>query len=303
MEGLPGGATGGYPNAGAVSPQGAMVAVSPHMSSPSGGERSPESGSGSIKELRRLEKGVKTNVQTVENRIKFFRREEEKIWRDLEEVRRQAAKIEEGRARTLEKRLADQAIAQVKKQGYAENSIRAAKQREEAIAQRKQNEMESMQARRLAGESQRRESQEIIRRKRLEEAQMKLNKSERVVAIQREQLEAKLRTNQERADKLARIRDTQERERLSAEQDVQDVESKLPDLEQQEMACLQRLQNSRIVTQTVLQELEASLGSQSAVTSMLRNKQQRSSALLDPPSLEASPGGDAGDRAEGMWTG
>ena len=33
-------------------------------------------------------------------------REEEKIWRDLEEVRRQAAKIEDGRARAMEKRMA-----------------------------------------------------------------------------------------------------------------------------------------------------------------------------------------------------
>ena len=39
-------------------------------------------------------------------------REEEKIWRGLEEVKRQAAKIEDGRSRMLEKKLADKTLIQ-----------------------------------------------------------------------------------------------------------------------------------------------------------------------------------------------
>jgi len=230
-------------------------------------------------QLRRVQKGVEQNIQTVESRIKFFRREEEKIWRDLEEVRRQAAKIEDGRKRALEKKLADKTISQRKEQNVEVNRVRASKQQgnNDRI---KSISVEMIEKKCLAGDQQRKESEEILRLKKLEEVQHRLSRSEKVVSLQREQLEAKLKSNRERAERILRIREGQELARLEAARDVQLVESRLPELEAQEMACLQRLQNSRIVTQTVLQELEASLGSQSAVTAMLRTKQQRSTALL-----------------------
>ena len=43
-------------------------------------------------------------------------------------------------------------------------------------------------------------------------------------------------------------------------------------LEEEEMRCLQRLQNSRMVTQSVLQELETSLGVANPVTALLKSK-------------------------------
>merc|ERR550537_1157107 len=70
------------------------------------------------------------------------------------------------------------------------------------------------------------------------------------------------------------MREQQEQHRLLAENEVAEAESKLPDLEAQEMVCLQRLQNSRIVTQSVLEELESSLGAKSSVTTLLRQKQR-----------------------------
>ena len=39
------------------------------------------------------------------------RREEDKIWKGLEDVRRQAGKIEDGRTRMLEKKLADKTVS------------------------------------------------------------------------------------------------------------------------------------------------------------------------------------------------
>lgn len=245
---------------------------------------SPKHGSGSpvltTHELRRAHKGIETNAQTIQSRIRFFQREEEKIWRDLEEVRRQASKIEEGRTRSLEKRLAVKAITQIKDQSLAENRLRALKQRHEISTSKKQTTIVVQHERRVAGDQQRRESEEVLRQKRLEEAQQRLDKTEKVVSKQREVLEAKLRINKERSERVSRIREEQELTRQEAERGVRHVESRLPELEAQEIACLQRLQNSRVVSQTVLQELEASLGAQSAVTSMLRAKQQRSTALL-----------------------
>lgn len=41
----------------------------------------------------RAKKAVQSNVKAIENRIRYFQREEAKIWRDLEEVRRQAGPV------------------------------------------------------------------------------------------------------------------------------------------------------------------------------------------------------------------
>jgi len=231
----------------------------------------------SVHETRRIQKGIESNARSIENRIKFFKREEEKIWQDLEEVRRQAAKIEDGRSRTLEKKLADKSISQVKDDLLTENQKRVMQHRQMASSARQKNVDDTAHSRRQAGEQQRKETKELVRRKKSEEVQLRLQKSEKIVYVQQAQLEAKLRANKERGEKLAQLRSVQEQERFEAEREIQQTESRLPELEAQEMLCLQRLQNSRVITQTVLQELEVSLGSCSAVTSLLRSKAQRGS--------------------------
>jgi len=153
------------------------------------------------------------------------------------------------------------------------------------MEQRKRNQAAQQREKQVAGQEQRRASQDILRQKRMNEAQVRLQNSERAFAIQRAQLEARLKVNQEKATKLERMREQQEMDRQFAEQEVAAVESRLPALEEQEMVCLQRLQNSRIVTQAALEELESSLGSRSSVTSLLRSKQRQQ----DTHSLE-SPG-------------
>ena len=56
----------------------------------------------------------------------------------------------------------------------------------------------------------------------------------------------------------------------------------IPSLEVEESQCIERLHNSRRVTQSVLEELESSLGSRSSLTSLLRSK----SSPLEPNILE-----------------
>lgn len=225
-----------------------------------------------VHEANRVKKAAESNVKAIENRIRFFQREEEKIWRDLEEVRRQAATIEEGRSRTLEKKLAHRTIEQAREAAMQENKARAATMKKAITEQRIQNRVSNLQQKQQVGLEQRRTSQDILRQKRMNEAQQRLQNSERAVAIQRQQLEARLKVNEEKAQKLDQLRRQQETERINAEMEVQEVESRLPALEAEEMVCLQRLQNSRIVTQSVLEELESSLGTRSSVTSLLRAK-------------------------------
>lgn len=246
---------------------------------PDAGESQERPFSASKHDTNRVKKAVESNVNAIQNRIKFFQREEEKIWRDLEEVRRQAATIEEGRSRTLEKKLADRTIQQARSLVLDQNRERAAVQRQQNIEVRKRNQYSQMKEKQIMGQEQRRISKDITRQKKMDDAQVRLQNSERAVAIQRQQLEARLKVNQERAERLEKLRQDQEVERAQAELEVQDVESKLPALEAEEMVCLQRLQNSRIVTQSVLEELETSLGSRSSITNLLRQKQRQQADL------------------------
>jgi len=229
----------------------------------------------SVHEANRAKKAVQSNVTSIENRIRFFQREEEKIWRDLEEVRRQAATIEEGRSRTLEKKLADRSIQQARSSALEQNKVRAAGQRVTGQEQRARNQYNNVREKQLQGEAQRKIREDISRQKKYNDAQVRLQNSERAVAIQRQQLEARLKVNSERAGKLDRLRVEQEVERQQAELEVEEVGNRLPGLEAEEMACLERLKNSRIVTQSVLEELETSLGSRSSVTNLLRQKQRQ----------------------------
>eukprot|EP00929_Paragymnodinium_shiwhaense_P070331 TRINITY_DN35626_c0_g1_i1.p1 TRINITY_DN35626_c0_g1~~TRINITY_DN35626_c0_g1_i1.p1 ORF type:complete len:330 (+),score=103.91 TRINITY_DN35626_c0_g1_i1:104-991(+) len=248
-----------------------------------------------VHEANRMKKAMEQNVKAVQNRIRFFQREEEKIWKDLEEVRRQASAIEGGRARIVEKKLADRHIVQAKEVTKHANRQRAAVMRQAGMEMRRQQQFQQTQAKQLAGQEQRRVSTEMLRQKRMQEAQSRLSNSEKAVAIQRTQLEARLKVNQDRAARLERLREQQESDRVAAETEVHQATSLLPDLEAEEMMCLQRLQNSRIVTQSVLQELESSLGTKSAVVNALRTKhKQQNDHLAGVPELQMHGNGGAG---------
>lgn len=246
-------------------------------------------------EANRQKKAIERNRKAIENRIKFFQKEEEKIWRDLEEVRRQAATIEEGRSRTIEKKLADQAIQQEKKLVVEQNRVKASHNKNAVSDLRKRQQFDIMREKQIQASVQRESSQAIMLHKRTIETEERRINSERAAIIQMAEKDAKARAAQERALRIDRMRENQELERQMAEQEVIEAEGILPELEEQEMICLQRLQNSRIVTQSVLEELETRLGSRSSVTSLLRSK-QRGQEHLDA-SLGSSP---AGFNAEGQ---
>mmetsp|Transcript_80866 Transcript_80866/g.142639 ORF Transcript_80866/g.142639 Transcript_80866/m.142639 type:complete len:283 (-) Transcript_80866:56-904(-) len=238
-----------------------------------------------VHEANRAKKAVERNRKAIENRIRFFQKEEEKIWRDLEEVRRQAATIEDGRGRTIEKKLADRAIQQEKELIVNQNRVRASQNKSAVTDIKKRQQFETMREKQLAAAAQRQASQAILRQKRMTDMEERRVNAERAAHIQMAEKEARTRASQERTQRLERMRDYQEYERQQAEHEVLEAESALPDLEEQEMICLQRLQNSRIVTQSVLEELETRLGSRSSVTSLLRSKQR------GQEHLEASVGG------------
>lgn len=235
----------------------------------------------------RAKKQAEVESQAIQNRIEYFKREEEKIWKDLDAVRRRATKIEDGRGRVSEKRMVGQMLHEARVQATADNRHRAKVIRDEIETQKTQSAAELRRAKAIAGETRKREALEAAHHKRMVEAQERLRNTERAVAIQRAQLEAKLRTSKEQADRLASLREEHEFEKRAAEDEVLAVESRLPDLEREEQIWLQRLQNSRIVTQSVLEELETSLSTGTPVASFLKTKPgSRLDALCSPSKLQ-----------------
>merc|ERR1719146_437935 len=83
----------------------------------------------SVHEAQRMKKAFHANAKAIQNRIHYFKREEEKIWRDLEEVRRQASKIEDGRSRAMERSMATKNIQTSREAGTNSNRLRAAHQK------------------------------------------------------------------------------------------------------------------------------------------------------------------------------
>jgi len=238
----------------------------------------------------RAKKLAEMEMRAVENRIKYFKREEEKIWKDLEDVRRQAKKIEEGRGRASERRFADQWLNESKRRTAEENRRKARQDKEESDMVRKKSTGELLRAKREAGEARKREMTENSQQKRMLDAQERLRNSERAVAIQRAQLEAKLRNSREQADKISKVRQEHEELRRAGEEEVMMVENRMPELEREEQLWLQRLQNSRIVTQSVLEELETSMGS-APLTALLKSK---SASRVEAFPTQRSPSPEAG---------
>lgn len=221
----------------------------------------------------RAKKSAEDCAQSIENRIRYFQLQEERIWRDIEEVRRQAHIRENGKARAAEKKVAARAIQHGRDAQFEEKRSRANQTRkmlDESAHRRDENERRTTQERLLAFQDQRRMSGEILRQKRLGEKQAALRNTQRVVEVQRSQLEARIKTAQLKSEKIQMLREQAERHRAEKEQSVHDVESRLPTLEAEEMVCIQRLQHSRIVSQSVLQELETAFEPRSSIAAVLR---------------------------------
>ncbi|CAD7976457.1 unnamed protein product [Amoebophrya sp. A25] len=238
-------------------------------------------GAVSTNEAFRMRKSVSQSAKTIQNRINYFKREEDRIWKGLEEVRRQAGKIEDGRGRILEKKLADKTVNQRKQQDFYQRKMQVTEMRHSIEHGKASTRAELTNLRQMQGQLRKREAHEAFRQKQAADQQRRLANSDKVLQQQREQLEAKLRINQEKADRLSRIRREQDVARRKQETEVEFINNQIPQLEEEEMRCLQRLQNSRIVTQSVLSELEGSLGARNPVTNLLRAKALRTQSVLE----------------------
>lgn len=224
------------------------------------------------------------SAKVIENRILYCQREEDRLWRDVQEVRRQASIRDKGKMRTAEKRMSEQAI-QEGRELHLEGRRSKANQTKKMLEDSAHKLNEAREGRRqqleVSSQDQRRMSAEILRQKRLGEKQSALRNTERAVAIQRSQLVARFKTAQQKSERIQALREDAERHRMEKELGVHELESRLSVLEAEELACIERLQNSRVVTQSVFDELETSFGSRASMCSIMRGRPHSPMELLD----------------------
>ncbi|KAF4661146.1 54S ribosomal protein L2 mitochondrial [Perkinsus chesapeaki] len=244
----------------------------------------------SLSDTCRLQRSVEADKQALKSRIAYFKREEEKIWRNLDEVRRHAKKLEQGRASAMERRQSLRELERARKLREIENAKKALELKANLGITKEQhlrNKEEALATKKEATRRARKESAEIVRMKRVSEANDRAVKSKKAVAIQQASIEGKLQVKAEREKRLRKLREAAERKRLGILANAKAEEAELSALEEEEMRCLQRLQNSRMVSQSVLQDLEASLGQSSPLCSMLKSR--TASALAAGNGLPWSP--------------
>ncbi|EER12986.1 conserved hypothetical protein [Perkinsus marinus ATCC 50983] len=244
----------------------------------------------SLSDSCRLQRSIAAEKQAVKARIAYFKREESKIWRNLDEVRRKAKKLEEGRELAEQKKQSLIQLERVRKRREAENSRRALEIKTSLDTIKEQhlkNKACTLAAKREATREARKERAEIIRMKHLEQAREVAAKSERAVAIHRASLEAKLQAKAEKEKKQRMVREEAQRKRAAVLARAQADKAELAALEEEEMRCLQRLQHSRMLSQASLQCLEAPQGQSSSLRTMMGSR--GAGALLEGEGLSWSP--------------
>lgn len=237
-------------------------------------------------ESTRIKKAAERSQQLIKSRIRYLAREEEKQWRTLEDVRRRAVIIEDGRQRYVEKKVAHRQIQTAKEREFVlkQENVSAAIVQERARVQRlKEVRQKGLDEKRLLTRQKRAWSEDIIRARREEAENEVVQKMERASMIQRDRVTSWLQICREKADCIARLRSEKEEQRLVAAREAMLEEEKLQDLEGEEMKWIERLKNSRTATQSALAELEHTFGTSSSLQTALKLKKQGS--VLDQAKL------------------
>ncbi|KAF4658931.1 54S ribosomal protein L2 mitochondrial [Perkinsus olseni] len=229
----------------------------------------------SLSDSCRLQRSIAAEKQAVKARIAYFKREENKIWRNLDEVKRQTRKLEKGRESARQRRHSLMELDKARRQREAENVKRALELKTSLGITKEQhlkNREAVLLAKREATRETRKESAEIQRMKRRTEARDLAMKSKRAVAIHQASIEAKLQVKAEKEKKLRRVREEAQQKRAAILASAKADKAELAVLEEEEMRCLQRLQNSRMISQSALQDLEISWGEASPLCSLLHSR-------------------------------
>ncbi len=204
-------------------------------------------------------------------------------------MKRKAQIVEEGRRRTLERKELQQQHAEQKARMLQEKRELANATRQSFQSQKWKKDL--IAEKRAIADEGRQESMDNLRAKHLKNQQTKLNNAERALQVQREHLQARMNQQAKREERLYSARKMHTDRREQARFEVNDLAREVVALEHEESLCVQRLQHSRVVSQTVLSELEQSLGAGSSIAGQFRYRVHAQPDVLrhGPPEHEGAP--------------
>lgn len=234
----------------------------------------------SIHQMRKQQQETMKQAQLIENRINHLQRTEEQIWREMEDARRKAVKMELGKQRKTERHDVSATIVETKSKKVLENQVRVSKQKADSEVARNENVETRQQLSLRAGTLAREQAHANVLKKKTEQQRDRFNKTKQAEDIRKERELARTRVNLEKEERIQKLRSEQQKKCFVAERDLENAGSRLHDLDQREMACLDKLRLSLQMKQEAMQRIEASVGSSSVITSLLSTKAMNKSTIF-----------------------
>lgn len=214
-----------------------------------------------IHNAQRQRKSVEAHAQAIKSRIDYMARAEDKVWREVEKTRRCAEVLEQGRASRRQSFVHQQTIDEQKRQTLLENQERAEGRRCGRLTGLGNKSYEALSRRHMEALQQKADSCRLLMTVRQQALDAHQRKSVQVLARQQHAADARTKLSNDRFQTLSRSA----RERSIVYQQEVDrtqaflMDARLPELEEEEMRCWQRLQNSTEVTRHALQHVRTSL--------------------------------------------
>lgn len=204
----------------------------------------------------------------------------------MEDARRKAVKMELGKQRKIERKDASDTIIEAKSKKVLENQVLASKTKTDSeVARNEKIETREQYAKR-AGTLAREHTNTNLQKKMSEQHRDRANKSQQAEDMRRDRELARARISQEKEERIKKLRLEQQKRCSLAERDLESAGCRLHDLDQREMACLDKLRLSLQLKQEAMQRIEASVGSSTVISSLLNTKAMTRSTMLFKDDLD-----------------
>ena len=213
-------------------------------------------------EVKQQRKRAEEDSKLLANRIALLKQEETKALKKIEEVRKQASKIMEARARNLERQRKKEEERKAKEEEEKSRSMQIRHQKEETKAL-------GQQAKQMMHDKARADANALKQAKWQNIARLNNHKEETLtqkLTIKHHIRETKIEgmERRKREEELKKQKNKQEIERKYAEEQRlrEEREAEVTRLEKEELELISRLQNTQIMQRTAFEDLEMALSGQ-----------------------------------------
>ena len=213
-------------------------------------------------EVKQQRKRAEEDSKLLANRIALLKQEEAKALKKIEEVRKQASKIMEARARNLERQRNKEKERKAKEEEEKSRSIHIRHQKEQAKALQ-------LQAKQMMYSKARADANALKQAKWENIAKLNNTKEETLTQkltlkhqIRETKIEGMERRRREEEYKKQKVKQEIERKYAEEQKMREERESEVTRLEKEELELISRLQNTQVMQRTAFEDLEMALSGQ-----------------------------------------